>query len=171
MYINDLLSDGYIPELFAKDELDGLLGKVRGEAKSQGLEDAPDVLFNFLVDKVRRALHIALCFSPVGDTFRGRARMFPSLINCTQIDWFHAWPEDALIDVAIRFLGDVEFPDDDMRDKIAEHMAFVHLSVDDYNEEFKRAERRINYTTPTSFLGLLQFYIKLLGEKRGKISN
>jgi hypothetical protein len=28
-----LLSAGYIPELFAKDELDGLLGKVRAEAK------------------------------------------------------------------------------------------------------------------------------------------
>jgi dynein heavy chain len=33
VYINDLLSSGYIPELFAKDELDGLLGKVRAEAK------------------------------------------------------------------------------------------------------------------------------------------
>jgi dynein heavy chain len=36
MYINDLLASGYIPELFAKDELDGLLGKVRGEAKAAG---------------------------------------------------------------------------------------------------------------------------------------
>jgi dynein heavy chain len=33
VYINDLLSSGYIPELFAKDELDGLLGNVRAEAK------------------------------------------------------------------------------------------------------------------------------------------
>jgi len=142
MYINDILSDGYIPELFAKDELDGLLGKVRGEAKSNGLEDTPDVLFNFLVDKVRRNLHIALCFSPVGETFRIRARMFPSLINCTQIDWFHPWPENALIDVAKRFLADVEFPDDEIRAKLAEHMSFVHLSVDDFNREFLLAERR-----------------------------
>ena len=36
VYINDLLSSGWIPELFVKDELDGLLGKVRGEAKSAG---------------------------------------------------------------------------------------------------------------------------------------
>lgn len=42
MYINDLLASGYIPELFAKDELDGLLGKVRGEAKAQGYQDTPD---------------------------------------------------------------------------------------------------------------------------------
>ena len=48
---------------------------------------------------------MGLCFSPVGVTFRIRARMFPGLINCTQIDWFHAWPRGALIDVANRFLS------------------------------------------------------------------
>ena len=38
--------------------------------------------------------HVVLCFSPVGDLFRIRAmhRRFPVLINCTSIDWFHAWP-------------------------------------------------------------------------------
>jgi len=36
VYINDILSAGYIPELFAKDEIDGILGKVRSEAKSMG---------------------------------------------------------------------------------------------------------------------------------------
>lgn len=33
VYINDLLSSGWIPELFPKDELDGLVGKIRSEAK------------------------------------------------------------------------------------------------------------------------------------------
>ena len=27
--------------------------------------------------------------SPIGDAFRNRLRMFPSLINCCTIDWFH----------------------------------------------------------------------------------
>jgi len=36
MYINDLLASGYVPELFLKDEIDGILGKVRGEAKANG---------------------------------------------------------------------------------------------------------------------------------------
>lgn len=34
MYINDILSTGYVPELFASDELEEILGKVRSEAKS-----------------------------------------------------------------------------------------------------------------------------------------
>ena len=65
IYVNDILSAGYIPELFAPDELDAIRGKVRSEAKSLGINDAPDDLFNFFVDKVRKNLHMGLCFSPV----------------------------------------------------------------------------------------------------------
>lgn len=127
IYINDILSAGYIPELFAKDELDGIISKVRAEAKGEGIEDAPGPIFNFFIDKVRRNLHMTLCFSPVGETFRVRARMFPGLINCTQSDWFHEWPEDALIGVANKFLEEITvLPDEELRNKIAEHMSFVH---------------------------------------------
>jgi dynein heavy chain len=42
VYINDMLSSGWIPELFAKDEIDGILGKVRAEAKGAGFMDTPD---------------------------------------------------------------------------------------------------------------------------------
>ena len=43
---------------------------------------------------MRRNLHVVLCFSPVGDKFRIRARQFPALINCVAIDWFHTWPSE-----------------------------------------------------------------------------
>ena len=137
MYINDILSAGYIPELFAVDELDEIFGKIRGEAKSMGVADTSDALMTFFINKVKRNLHMGLCFSPVGDQFRFRARQFPALINSTSIDWFHAWPRDALIGVANRFLAKIEFPTDEIRQSIAEHMAFVHLSIDDANQEFK----------------------------------
>jgi dynein heavy chain len=92
VYINDLLSSGWIPELFPQDELDGILGKLRSEAKGLGYQDTPDAIMEYFQDKARKNLHLALCFSPVGDAFRIRARMFPGLINCTSIDWFHDWP-------------------------------------------------------------------------------
>lgn len=171
VYINDLLSSGWIPELFPKDELDGLLGKVRAEAKSAGYLDTPDQLFEFFLDKVRKNLHLGLCFSPVGDAFRFRARMFPGVINCTSLDWFHEWPRAALVDVAARFLAEIEFPTDEIRAAIGAHMAEVHLSIGEANLEFLAAERRYNYTTPTSFLELINFYKLLLGKKRGKITD
>jgi dynein heavy chain len=169
VYINDILSAGYIPELFAADEIDEIFGKIRGEAKSMGIPDTTDALMTFFINKVKRNLHMGLCFSPVGDSFRFRARQFPALINSTSIDWFHAWPRDALIGVANRFLANIEFPTEEIRAAIAEHMAFVHLSIDEANQEFRARERRFNYTTPTSFLELISFYEKLLGEKQGAI--
>jgi hypothetical protein len=54
--------------------------------------------------QVRERLHIVLAFSPIGAAFRTRCRMFPSLVNCCTIDWFNAWPEDALYSVAESFL-------------------------------------------------------------------
>lgn len=172
--INDLLAAGWIPELFPPDELDGLRGKVRAEAKANGYLDTPDQLEAFFRDKVRKNLHLGLCFSPVGDAFRFRARMFPGIINCTSLDWFHEWPRDALVDVAARFLAEVELPDKgeelDLCLAISQHMAEVHLSIATANEEFRRAERRNNYTTPTSFLELITFYKLLLNRKRGHIT-
>jgi dynein heavy chain len=170
VYINDILSSGWIPDIFAKDELDGILGKVRTEAKSAGCQDTPDEIFGFYLDKVRKNFHLALCFSPVGEAFRQRARMFPGIINCTSMDWFHEWPKEALIDVANRFVADIDVPSEELKEAIGEHMSFVHLSIAEANEKFKEQERRNNYTTPTSYLELINFYKALLGAKQAKIN-
>jgi len=50
---------------------------------------------------------MVLAMSPIGDDFKRRLRMFPSLVNCCAIDWFLPWPQDALEDVANRFLGKI----------------------------------------------------------------
>lgn len=46
--------------------------------------------------------------SPAGDAFRNRLRQYPSLINCSTIDWFLEWPKEALLEVAIKYLGDID---------------------------------------------------------------
>lgn len=58
-----------------------------------GLPETRDMIYSTFVSRVRDNLHIVLCLSPVGDAFRVRCRMFPSLINCTTIDWFQPWPQ------------------------------------------------------------------------------
>jgi len=171
MYINDILSTGYIPELFASDELEEVTGRIRSEAKAAGYLDTPDSLFSFFIEKCKKNLHMDLCFSPVGDAFRVRSRMFPGLISSTSMDYFHAWPQEALIGVAQRFLSDVSLPTDELRDKISDHMSFIHLSIDAANAQYLADERRNNYTTPTSFLELIKFYKDLLTQKRGKIED
>lgn len=53
-------------------------------------------------------MQVALCFSPVGNKLRVRSRKFPAVVNCTAIDWFHEWPQEALESVSMRFLQEVE---------------------------------------------------------------
>lgn len=46
------------------------------------------------INRVRANIHIVLCMSPLGEAFRTRLRMFPSIVNCCTIDWFMEWPEE-----------------------------------------------------------------------------
>lgn len=46
--------------------------------------------------------------SPIGESFRNRTRMYPGLVNCTTIDWFQQWPADALVEVATKFIQDIQ---------------------------------------------------------------
>ncbi len=44
--------------------------------------------------------------SPAGPKLRQYIRQYPSLVNCTTIDWFLSWPEEALHTVSTHFLGE-----------------------------------------------------------------
>ena len=69
-------------------DLVAIYENIRTRAKVAGMDANKDTLYNFFVQEVRRNMHIVLSFSPVGDAFRERLRMFPSLVNCTTIDWW-----------------------------------------------------------------------------------
>lgn len=66
--------------------------------------DNLEAITQYFLDKMKKNLHVILCFSPVGDMMRIRSRKFPGIINATSVDWFHPWPKDALIDVSYRFI-------------------------------------------------------------------
>jgi dynein heavy chain len=158
IYFNDLLSSGFIPDLYTQDDKDNVLNGIRPEVKAAGLMDSPDICWNFFLDRVRKNLHVVLCMSPVGNAFRNRCRKFPALISATVIDWFHPWPSEALISVAMRFLQDVDISTDELKENVAHHMSFVHQSVEECCTTYLAAERRNVYTTPKSYLELIQLY-------------
>ena len=167
VYINDLLSSGRIPDLFTKEEYDNIFTSLRNVAKAEGVPDNRESMMNFFINRVRANLHVILCFSPVGDSFRQRSRKFPAIINCTSIDWFQEWPKDALVSVAQRFLENVHMSGKpETRDNIAYHIAEVHTSVGLASKEYLKAEKRYNYTTPKSFLELVDFYKSLLSKRQ-----
>ncbi|CAH1795230.1 unnamed protein product [Owenia fusiformis] len=163
--VNDLLASGEIPNLFADDEIENIIGAVRNEVKSQGMEDSRENCWRFFIDRVRRLLKVVLCFSPVGNTLRVRGRKFPAITNCTSIDWFHEWPQQALISVSERFLGENELLPENMKDSIAKFLSYVHTSVNEISSKYLANERRYNYTTPKSFLEQINFYQNLMKTK------
>ncbi|KFG46052.1 dynein heavy chain family protein [Toxoplasma gondii p89] len=166
VFINDLLASGNIPELFTREELDTVLSSLRKQAKAANVADTREGLTQFFTDKLRRNLHVILCHSPVGEALRVRARKFPAIVSGTVMDQFHSWPRDALVHVALRFIRDLDLPSAELHSALAEHMASVHLSVDPANQRFYEVERRHNYTTPKSFLELIDFYKSFLVGKR-----
>jgi len=133
--INDLLSSGEIPDLFPLEDVDSIVNAIRPAVKGEGILDSKDNCWKFFIDRVKKNLHMSLCFSPVGDLFRQRATRFPAIINCTVIDWFHPWPEDALLDVAKKFLSDVEMASDEIRNGIQAFMPFSFRIVDEFSKK------------------------------------
>ncbi|XP_063367395.1 dynein beta chain, ciliary-like [Cydia amplana] len=163
--INDLLASGEIPELFAEDETDNLINGVRAETKASGVMDTKENCWRFFINRVRTMLKVVLCFSPVGATLRIRARKFPSIVNCTAINWFHEWPAEALKSVSRRFLAEVESLPPNFVQPVSDFMSHVHQSVNLMSAIYFQNERRYNYTTPKTFLEQIALYSKLLNEK------
>lgn len=59
-----------------------------GVAQAAGINTgSPSEVYAFFIERARTNLHVVLCLSPIGDAFRTRLRMFPSLVNCCTIDW------------------------------------------------------------------------------------
>ncbi|XP_062234716.1 dynein axonemal heavy chain 9-like [Platichthys flesus] len=169
--VNDLLASGEIPDLFPDDEVENIISCVRPEVSASGVVDTRENCWKFFIDRVRRQLKVALCFSPVGNKLRVRGRKFPAVVNCTAIDWFHEWPQEALESVSFRFLQEVQNIEPEVKDSVSKFMAYVHTSVNHTSKEYLANERRYNYTTPKSFLEQINLYRSLLGQKSKLLTN
>ncbi|XP_035261919.1 dynein heavy chain 3, axonemal [Anguilla anguilla] len=167
---NMLLNTGDVPNIFPADERAEIIEKMQGIARMEGkkIDATPLSMYNYFIDRVKANLHIVLAMSPIGDAFRNRLRMFPSLINCCTIDWFQAWPTDALEMVAHKFLEDVEM-EDNIRKEVVEMCKTFQESVRQLSEAYFSRLRRHNYVTPTSYLELILTFKALLNLKRQEV--
>ncbi|XP_055549943.1 dynein axonemal heavy chain 6 [Wyeomyia smithii] len=176
--INNILNSGEVPNLFEGDEYEKIILNTRQPCIESGFPNTSrDGIFEFFTKRVRANLHVIICMSPIGDTFRRRCRMFPSLVNCCTIDWFVKWPAEALLTVAVGYLKDVAESDVQGR-HLAQVCVMMHESVENMSEKFYREMRRYYYTTPSSYLQLLNQYrvlvhkrVEIIIQKKDRIAN
>jgi dynein heavy chain len=170
--INSILSTGEVPGLFAKDEMMAMTADIRLHflRERPGKEETPDNLKQYFTDCVRDNLHIILCMSPMNAKFPVRARKFPGLVSSPTIDWFLAWPEEALVSVSRGFVKD--FPLDcteEVKTSLMTHMGMVHKMVTDVCDEYFNSMRRQVYQTPKSYLSFIATYKSMYSEKLGAL--
>eukprot|EP00755_Sulcionema_specki_P037494 Sspe_Gene.22958::Locus_8839_Transcript_1_1_Confidence_1.000_Length_2434::g.22958::m.22958/K10408/DNAH; dynein heavy chain, axonemal len=151
--LNDMLNSGNVPSLFDSDQVEEVISAMVPELRQRQHPEYnnKDVCWDYFIKKVRANLHVVLCFSPVGQQLASWCRQFPAIANTTVIDWFHPWPEEALVSVARRFLSssDSELAgNDNLIDSVSNHMAEAHLLVTTVAEDYRVKEKRYCYTTP-----------------------
>jgi dynein heavy chain, axonemal len=166
--LNNLLNTGEIPNLMLPEDQDEIQNGVRPICQQRKIVDSLDNINALFVSRVRENLHIALCMSPVGDTLRIRCRQFPSLINCCTLDWFSRWPEEALLFVSREFLKELPDVSEEVREGLAQMCCKIHISVEETSSQFWDTMRRRVYTTPKSYLDLINLYVSVLEKKRNE---
>jgi len=174
--INNILTSGEVPALFAKDDRENIINDLRTPFKKDfpRKPDTNDALWAYFLDRVKKNLHVVLSFSPVGPKFRERARKFPGLISGCTTDWFQPWPRQALLEVANKYLSDFEIRakegDTDIKSRLVEHIAQVHLNMTEVTNTYFERFRRQTYVTPKSYLSFLSSFKKLYQQKLAELN-
>jgi len=165
---SSLLNNGEVPNLFNVEDKTQILELCTNPAAAAGRHGPAEVMA-FFTERCQKNMHIVLALSPIGENFRRRVRMFPSLVNCCTIDWFHEWPDEALQSVANYFLSKVELSDEVMKG-VTDVCVQMQKSVFQLTERFEKEVQRHYYVTPTSYLELINAFKDLLGYKRDEVS-
>jgi dynein heavy chain len=162
--LNNLLNSGDVPNIFPPEDTEEIVEKMKPIAQARELQMSKLALHALFISRVKASLHIVLALSPIGEAFRRRLRMFPSLVTCTSIDWFSDWSKDALRSVALDFFSQI-FVQDALIEVASEYSVRVHSSVIETSGQLLAAEKSHNYVTPTSFLDFLQLIKSLIDMK------
>ena len=79
--INGMLTSGEVAGLYAPDEKSQVTDGCRDEVIAAGLPTTNDNLWALFVERVRKHLHIVVCCSPVGASFRNYVRLLSPYIS------------------------------------------------------------------------------------------
>jgi len=165
--INNILNSGNVPGIYETPELDQIYAALKPVVQAEGMQLTKANMFAKYCSRVRYNVHSVICMSPIGEIFRSRLRQFPALVSCCTIDWFSAWPDEALRSVAASILGDIPtLTDEVVIAKVTDMASIIHQSAVNKSAEFLAQLGRTNYVTPTAYLSLLSVFKGMIGKKQ-----
>ncbi|KAH9163072.1 hypothetical protein LEN26_000647, partial [Aphanomyces euteiches] len=170
--LNGVLNSGSVPNLYGPEDMDQIVNACKIDCQKKQIPPTKTNIFTQYVVRVRRNIHLVICMSPIGNAFRDRLRMFPSLVNCCTIDWFSEWPAEALNSVATAILsdGNLKLGSKEQMQQLVEVIKSIHQSVEVKSKEYFSILRRYFYVTPTSYLELLSTFKNVLVSKREEVN-
>ena len=63
VYINGILTSGWIPVPFPKEDIDNILSSIANDAKVDGISESYESRLNYFVCRVKRNLHVVFIHS------------------------------------------------------------------------------------------------------------
>ena len=85
--INGALNSGDVPNLYTVEDMEAITSACKSVCVQKRIAPTKLNIFAQYLLRIRANLHIVLCMSPLGESFRVRLLKFPSIVNCCTIDW------------------------------------------------------------------------------------
>ncbi|XP_077659064.1 dynein axonemal heavy chain 14 [Urocitellus parryii] len=162
------VSSGKIPNLFENEELDSIAMRIRSLAEQSGYVDDRQSLLAFFQKRIYKYLHIFIIMNPAGPNLRQNCRAYPSMISSCTMDWYHKWPEEALLLVANSFL--MEKVDLENKENLNENFAptcvQIHKSINDLIPKYFQETGRHYYITPRTYLQFMETFSYILRSQK-----
>ncbi|CAM4551630.1 unnamed protein product [Caretta caretta] len=169
-HLSCILNSGEELDLFDKEELEGIVVKLTAVAEKANYSNSREAILSFFMQRVRSKLHIVLATSPAELNFRHLCRTYPAIVNCSTVDWYDNWPEEALLHVAKSYFSHEDICDDseNLTNMVAQVCVEIHKSASKTTEKYLKETKRHYYITPNSYLQFIDTFSSILQSTKKK---
>lgn len=167
--LSSLINSGDVTNLYNDQDFDDIVTTCKVDCITAGIQPNKINIYSSYLKRVKKNIHLIFCISP--NNAPTVLRMYPSLVNCSTIDYFTPWPSQALISVAYKYLQSYthEFEFQAIEQPLVHTFQFIHQSVQDLTHRYLLEQNRHTYITSSSYLAMLNLYITLLKSKKAEL--
>ncbi|KAG5312033.1 DYH7 protein, partial [Pseudoatta argentina] len=168
--ISCLLSTGELPDLFSIEDRQNIIEMTRLHAQDgdRNVELSACSVMSYFVNQCKNRLHFVLCFSPTSATFRTYLCSHPNLAKHCTVNCYQVWPNDALLEIAVKHMRDVNVREEVKADAARICVQF-HNSAKEMSLKYHEMFSRTIHVTSSAFLHMLKLYKQLTSKKQEKI--